>query len=174
MSKYQRGIDETYKLLNKICSDHPTWKARFELEFSDSFKFCFGNLQHGEGWLQACGLLPSLPTTSFAPDHKWSHMRECGHPKLHTQVPSTPPPTRFPKQLPLGHPSGLGGLHTSITVSLQQDRPGEEAQAGSGRGSRAFGQRILGTKMRGAHRLDVGIAPSPRRCLPRGGQSGAR
>ena len=108
MSKYHRVIDQTYKLLKKIYSDHPTWKGRFELEFSDSFKFCFRTWQHREGWPLACGLPPSLPTSGFAPDHKWSHMHECGHPNLYTQVPSTQSPTRFPKQLPPGHPSGLG------------------------------------------------------------------
>lgn len=59
------------------------------LDFSDSLKSYFGFWQQAGKAAPSRGLPPSLPTLSFAPDHKWSCMPECGHPNLHIQVPST-------------------------------------------------------------------------------------
>lgn len=70
--------------------------------------------------------------------------------KLHPHIP--PPHAHQLPQTAVSWPSlSPQGVHTRIMVCLQQDGPGEEAQAGSRIGSGPFGQSILGPQTGEVH-----------------------
>lgn len=49
-------------------------------------------------------------------------------------------------------------MHICFMVGLQQDRPGEETQAASGKDSGPFTLRILGSQRGEAHGFDVDMS----------------
>lgn len=138
------------------------------LEFSDSFKSCFGTWQHWASQLPACGPAPSLPPQAL--DHKWSHTHASGHSTLHLQAPPThPPSTRTPASpnscpVTVSQPLGCAHSHHGLPSA------GQTRGRGSGRVQnrlRAIWAEHPWASEEGGARLAVDISPRPGRCLCR-------
>lgn len=145
-------------------------KPSLNLEFSDSFKSCFGTRQHGDSQPPICRPPHVSPTSGFSLDHKWSHTHASGHSTLHLQAPPThPASTRTPASpnsclLAISQPSGCAHSHHGLPSA------GRTWGRGSGRVQNRLG--AIWTEHPwasdgGGARLEVDISPQPGRRLRR-------